>query len=154
MEETNTFCAIGQFTINALARQLQHSLARVDAIDLDSRMEPQPFTKKSSIPLPYDEHTSRRGDLAETRDATALEVITKGDPLQRPIPGRERVEAHAFVTKNASSGVSRTRSASAVRWSRSILPRKESSKARRSELRLTPHQSPTRERSKVSLNAA
>ena len=115
MEETNAFGAIGPFTLETLPRQLQHSLARVDAIDLDSRMGPQQFAKKSSIPLAYDERTPRRGDLAETRDATTLEVITKGDPLQRPIPGRERVEAHAFMTKSASSGVSRTRSASAVR---------------------------------------
>ena len=115
MEETNAFCAVGQFTLKTLPRQLQHSLARVDAIDLDSRMDPQQFAKKSSIPLAYDERTPRRDDLAETGDAATLEVITKGDPLQRPIPGRERVEAHAFMTRSASSGVSRTRSASAVR---------------------------------------
>jgi hypothetical protein len=57
----------------------------------------------------------RRGDLAETRDAAALECVTKGDPLQRPIPGRECVETHTFITNRASSGVSKTRSASAVR---------------------------------------
>jgi hypothetical protein len=44
-----------------------------------------------------------------------LEVMTKGDPFQRPIPRRDRVEAHAFMTKRISSGVSRTRSARAVR---------------------------------------
>jgi hypothetical protein len=115
MQKTDAFSTMTQFIFDALARQLQHPLARVEAIDLDSRMEPQQFTKKSSIPLAYDKHTMRRGDLAKKRDATTLEVITKGDPLQRPIPRRERVEAHAFMTNSVSSGVSRTRSAIAVR---------------------------------------
>ena len=115
MQKTDASSTITQFIFDAFARQLQHSLARVDAIDLDSRMEPQQFTKKSSIPLAYDKRTSRGGDLSETRDATTLEVITEGDPLQRPIPRRERVEAHAFMKNSASSGVSKTISASAVR---------------------------------------
>ena len=100
---------------DAPARQLQHAAARVEAINFNLRMEPQQLTKKSSIPLAYDKRTLRRCDLAETRDAAALEVATEGDPLQRPIPGRDCVEAHAFMTRSASSGVSRTRSASAVR---------------------------------------
>jgi hypothetical protein len=115
MKETNASFGAGHFALNSLSRQLQHPVARVDAINLDLRMEPQQFAKKSSIPLAYDERTSRRGDFSETCDATTLELITKGDPLQRPIPGRKRVEAHAFMRNSASSGVSRTRSASAVR---------------------------------------
>jgi hypothetical protein len=115
MQKTDTFSTITQLIFDAFPRQLQHSLARVDAINLDSRKESQQFTKKSSIPLAYDKDTSRGGDLAQTRHPTTLEIITKGDPLQRPIPRRECVEAHAFMTNSASSGVSRTRSASAVR---------------------------------------
>ena len=115
MQKTDAFSTITQFIFHALSRQLQHPLARVDAVDLDSRMEPQQFTKKSTVPLAYDKRTSRGRDLAETRNATTLEGVTKGDPLQRSIPGRERVEAHVFMTNSASSGVSRTRSASAVR---------------------------------------
>ena len=137
MDVANASCVIGQFIFDALVRQLQHPLARVEAIDLDSRMEPQQLTKKSSIPLAHDERATRRGDLFETRSATTLELIAKGDPLQRPVPPREPIEAHAFMTNSASGGVSRTRSANAVRWSRLILSRKESSNASRSELTLT-----------------
>ena len=115
MQETNAWHATGPFTLETLPRQSQHTLARIDAIDLDSGMRPQELAKKSSIPLPYDKRTPRRGDLAETRDPATLKCLTKRDPLQRPIPGRERVEAHACMTRSASSGVSRTRSASAVR---------------------------------------
>jgi len=100
-------------------------------------MPPHQFAQKSSIPLSHDERTPRGDDFIQTGGAATLEVITKGDPFQRPIPGRERVEAHAFMTRNASSGVSRTISARAVRWSRPTLARLESSHARRSELTLT-----------------
>src|ERR1044071_368213 len=34
MEKANAFCMVEQFPINPLSRQLQHPLARVDAIDL------------------------------------------------------------------------------------------------------------------------
>jgi hypothetical protein len=115
MQETNALCTVGPFTLKTLPRQLQHPLARVDAIDLHFRMHPQELAKKSTIPVAYDKRTPRRDDLAETRDPATLKCLTKRDPLQRPIPGRERVEAHACMTGSASSGVSRTRSASAVR---------------------------------------
>lgn len=115
LQEPHALHAVGQFTLKALSRQLQHSLARVDAIDLNSRMPPQQFAKKSSIPLACDERTSRGHDIAQARDTATLEIIAERDPLQRPIPGGDRVEAHAFVATNASSGVRRTRSAMAVR---------------------------------------
>jgi hypothetical protein len=115
MEELDRLGAAGQFPVDSLSRQSQHALARIQTIDFNSRMAPQKFAKKSSIPLAYDKHALRRRDVPETRDATALEVATEGDPLQRPIPGRDCVEAHAFMINSASSGVSRTRSASAVR---------------------------------------
>src|ERR1700730_18411010 len=137
MDVTNASCAIGQFIFDALARQLQHPLTCVEAIDLDSRMEPQQLAKKSTIPLAHDKCATRRSDLFETSDATTLELIAKGEPLQCPVPRRDRVEVHAFITNSASSGVSRTRSANAVRWSRLILSRKESSNVSRSELTLT-----------------
>jgi hypothetical protein len=81
MKETNALCPVGPFTFKTLPRQLQHKLARVDAINLDSRMDPKKFTQKSSIPLAYDQGAPRRGDLAETRDPRTLEVIAKGNPL-------------------------------------------------------------------------
>jgi hypothetical protein len=54
VEKTNAVCALGPFELKTLPRQSQHALARVDAIDLNSWMEPQQFAKKSSVPLPYD----------------------------------------------------------------------------------------------------
>ena len=115
MEEPDTFGAIGQFTLEALPRQLQHPRTGVDAIDLHFRMEPQQFAKKPAIPLAHDERMPRRGDFSQTSDATTLKVVAKSDPLHCLIPGRNRVEAHLFVTSSASNGVSRTRSASATR---------------------------------------
>ena len=122
MEESHALCAVGQFTFDALPRQLQHPLTGIEAIDLHFRMKPQQFAKEPPVPLAHDQRTPRCGDFAQASDATALEIITKGDPLQRPIPRRQRVEAHAFMTSSASNGVSKTRSASAVRSSRPILP--------------------------------
>ena len=115
MKKTDAFSSIAQLSFDPLPSQLQHPFTRVDAIDLDPRMEPQQFAKESPIPLTYDKRTLRSGDFSETRDATALEGVTKGDPLQRAIPRRDRVEAHAFMRNSARSGVSRTRSAKAVR---------------------------------------
>jgi hypothetical protein len=115
MEESDPICALRQFTLDALPRHLQHTFARVDAIDLHLPVEPQQFPKESSIPLTYDERTPRDGNLSQARDPTALQVIAKGDLLERAIPGRQRVEAHAFITSRATNAVSRTRSASATR---------------------------------------
>jgi hypothetical protein len=115
MEELDRSSAATQFPLDPFLRQAQHALARIETIDLNSGMEPQQFAKESPIPLAYDQRTPRRRDVAETRDATALKIVTKCDPLQRPIPGRDCVEAHAFMINNAIRGVSKTRSASAVR---------------------------------------
>jgi hypothetical protein len=115
VEEPDTICAIRQFTLDALSRQLQHPRTCIEAIDLHLPISPKQLAKEPPIPLAYDERTPWGGDLAQASDATALEVITKGEPLQRSIPGRKRVEAHAFITSSASNGVSRTRSASATR---------------------------------------
>lgn len=114
MQKTDAF-PITRFAFDTFPRQSQHPVACVYTIDLNSRMEPQQFREKSPIPLPDDQRTSRSRNFSETGNTTSLERITKSDPLQRPIPGGERVEAHAVMTTNTSSGVSRTRSASAVR---------------------------------------
>lgn len=115
MKKSDARFATAKFVFDACPGQLQHPRACIHTIDLDSRMEPQQFTKKPSIPLAHNQGTPRSRDLSETRHAATLEVMTKGDPFQRPIPRRDRVEAHAFMTKRISNGVSRTRSARAVR---------------------------------------
>lgn len=115
LEETNAWHRFRPVTLEALPRQLQHALACIHAIDINSRMPPQQFAKKSSIPLPDDKRTLWGQDIVETGDSAMLEMIAERDPLQRPIPGSDRVEAHALKATNASSGVSKTRSAMAVR---------------------------------------
>jgi hypothetical protein len=42
-------------------------------------------------------------------------LIPEGDPLQRSIPRRDGIEAHALAPISTTSGVSSTRSARAVR---------------------------------------
>jgi hypothetical protein len=44
-----------------------------------------------------------------------LKLLAKSNPFQRAIPGRDGIEAHTLVPISATSGVSRTRSAKAVR---------------------------------------
>jgi hypothetical protein len=44
-----------------------------------------------------------------------LQCITEPDRFERPIPGRNGVEAHSAETMKRAKGTSRTRSARAVR---------------------------------------
>src|SRR4051794_1367706 len=99
------------------ASQLQHSFAPIDAINFEQRLAPQERGEKSSIPLAHDQRATRRTDVIETGHARPLQRVSESDHLQRPIPRRDRIEAHKAITINAAIGVSRTKSASAVRWS-------------------------------------
>ena len=108
-------CTIGPRLFEAFARQLQHALTRVQAIYFNGRMHTDQLAKKSSIPLAYDERAARPGNFSETRNSAALELAAEGDPFQRPIPRRDRVKAHALAPISTTSGVTRTRSARAVR---------------------------------------
>ena len=115
VEKTNARDAIGRCLFDAFARQLQYSFARVEAIHFDGWMAPKQFTEESSVPLTYNERAARDGDFRETGNATPLELVAEGDPFQRSIPRRDGIEAHALAPISTTSGVSRTRSARAVR---------------------------------------
>ena len=115
MEVTHSLRAVRPVALQPLPRQSEHPLTRIQAIDRHLRMKPQQLAQKPPIPLPYDKGTPRPGDLIQRGDTTTLEIVTKGDPLQGQIPGRKRVETHAFMTSSASKGVRRTRSGSATR---------------------------------------
>ena len=78
-------------------------------------MHAQQLDHKSSIPLAHDESTPRERNLSETCDATALQVVTESDRLERPIPRRDSIETHNAIAMSGTIGVRRTRSASAVR---------------------------------------
>src|ERR1700730_1117152 len=88
---------IGRCLFYALARQLEHALARLEAIHCKGRIHAEQFTKKSPVPLAYDERAAWRGDFSETSHATALELLAEGDPFQRSIPRRDSIEVHTLV---------------------------------------------------------
>src|ERR1700730_18088617 len=106
---------IGRCLFYALARQLEHARARLKAIHLNGRIHTEQFTKKSPVPLAYDNCAAQRRDFSETGNATAVEVLAEGEPFQRSIPRRDGVEAHTLVPIRTTRGVSKTRSAKAVR---------------------------------------
>src|ERR1041384_6146730 len=120
---------------DSLFRELEHPLASIDAINLKRGMRCEQFAQEPSVPLAHDESAPRRTDFAETSDARSLEGIPKCDCLQRPIPRRDGIEAHNATTISAITGVSRTRSASAVR---SLVPKELDTLSQMSSNALTP----------------
>ena len=100
-------------------------------------MEPQQFAKKPAIPLAHDQRTPRCGNFAQTSNATALEVITKGDPLQRSdtmAQARRSSRVHGQQREER-------REQNQIRQRGPFIPAdspaQDSSKARRSALTLT-----------------
>jgi len=79
---------------------------------------PNEFTKKTSIPLAHDKDTMRRVDFAQERDPRLLKLIAEDDRLELAIRRRDGIEIHRHAKGRMASGVSKTRSASAVRLSR------------------------------------
>src|SRR5256885_7714265 len=59
----------------------------------------------------------RRADFIKTCDASPLQRVPKSDRFQRSIPLRDAIEAHNVEARNGIMGVSKTRSARAVRLS-------------------------------------
>ena len=102
---------------NALPSQVEHSFAAIDAIDLDQRLALKKRSQKSPVPLTHDQNPARRTDSVETSDASPLQCVSESDCFQRPVPRRDRIKAHNAVRISNRIGVSRTRSASAVRSS-------------------------------------
>jgi len=72
LEKTNAGNVRRKSAFDPLSRQVQHSLARIHAIDFDLRMELKQFGEKSSIPLPDDKRAARYFDFAETSDPGPL----------------------------------------------------------------------------------
>ncbi len=135
MQKMDACGIVSRFGANTLFRQSQHPRACIEAIDLNVRISAKQLAEKPAIPLAHDQDPARRLDLAETGNATTLKIIPERDPLQSTVPGRDGVEAHAFVISSASKGVSRTRSARAVRRSVPIVAGNISRRASKSALR-------------------
>ncbi|MEY2494332.1 MAG: hypothetical protein QOJ45_824 [Verrucomicrobiota bacterium] len=115
MQKSHPIDAIWQFTLNPLARQRQHPFARVNTLDFHVRMRSKQFGQEPPIPLAHDEDTARVLKFVETRDATTLQNAAERDRFQCPIPRRDGIEAHDAIMRSGMIGVSKTRSARAVR---------------------------------------
>ena len=102
----------------SLPGERNHSCARLDAIDLRAGVKPDEIGKKTPIPLPCDEDAAGRLDLPNECKSRRLQLRTKSKRLEPAIVRRDAIEAHRIEKSSANSGVSRTRSAKAVRLSR------------------------------------
>ena len=96
-------------------RERNHTRARVHTIDLRPGMYPHELDKETSVAFADDEGPARRFDLPQQREPRLLELIAKNDSLERAIKRRDPVKTHRNEKGSASNGVSRTRSARAVR---------------------------------------
>ena len=101
-----------------LPRQLDHTLARFDAIDCRGGMRPNEFGKETSVPLAHDQDPARRMNFPDECSPRLLELIPESQRLEPAIMRRDAVEIHRREKKSAMSGVRSTRSARAVRLSR------------------------------------
>ena len=115
LKKGNPTYLIGSRSQHALPSQFEHSFAAIDAIDPDQRVPLKKCGEKPSIPLAYDQGAVRRTDRVEIRNPRTLQRVSKSDRFQRPVPGRDRIEAHKADAISTTIGVSKTRSASAVR---------------------------------------
>src|SRR5205814_337038 len=112
---------------NALAEtdaffgERQHAFARVNAIDFDIVMRLEKFTEEAAIPLAHDQRPARRCNFIETSDPDTLQRISKSDGFESSIPRRDGIEAHNVAKVSTKTGVNKTKSASAVRWSTSVV---------------------------------
>lgn len=101
---------------NTPVREFQHARTGIDTIDFDLRMRPKQFAKQTAIAFTYDEGSRRTGDLIDPTSASALEHMAKRSGLQNLVNGRDPIEVHMiFLNANTTNGVSKRRSASAVR---------------------------------------
>ena len=115
VNETNARCVIVRCLFYAFARQLQHARACIETIHFNSRILAEQFTEKPPIPLAHNERAAWRSDFPETGNSAPLELLAEGDPFQRSIPRRDGIEVHTLAPISTTSGVSKTRSAKAVR---------------------------------------
>ena len=107
-----------RFLSKPFLRQLQHSRTRVNTIDLDLRMHPKKFAKKTAVPLAHNQRSAWLGKFLEPIDARTLQRRTKGKRFQPIVMVRDAVEVHkSTCPRSKASGVNITRSASATRSS-------------------------------------
>ena len=111
---------VGSGLQNPFPGQSEHSLAAIDAVDSDQWLAAKKRGEKSSIPLAHDQGAARGTDRIKTSNPGTLQGVPENDGFQRPVPRRDRIKAHNADAMSTTIGVSKTRSASAVR--RSSLP--------------------------------
>ena len=99
----------------SLPGERNHARTRLDAIDCRGGMDPDELAKEASVSLPCDEDLTRRCDLPNESKSRFLQLPAKSERLEPAIMRRDAIEAHRSEKGKASSGVSRTRSARAVR---------------------------------------
>src|SRR2546421_10734852 len=79
--------------------------------------------EKSSVPLAHNQAAMWRTDHVETRDPGALQRVSESHCFQASVPRRDRIEAHSADATRTTIGVSKRRSARAVRRSSPPSPR-------------------------------
>ncbi len=103
---------------HSFSRQRDHARTCFDAIDFRVRIRPDEFSEEATVPLAHHQNSPRRAYLPDKSDSRLLELIAENHCLERAIKRRNSIEAHRNENGSASSGVSKTRSARAVRVSR------------------------------------
>ena len=102
-------------------REGRHSRARIDTVDVDLWMNAQQFAKETPIAFAKDQRPLRAWDLPDPKNAGALEGPAERDGFKPSVRAGDAIEGHkSFAPSTNASGVSRTRSARAVRSSRRI----------------------------------
>lgn len=101
--------------LGACLSQPEHCAACLDTIHRGMRMQLNELGKKAAVPFPDDEDAIWRFHLAEESETSFLQLIPKNKRLEQTIDPRDAIKAHRQEKRSASSGVRRTRSASAVR---------------------------------------
>lgn len=78
-------------------------------------MSPNELSKETPVPFADDQDPARTLNFLQESIPGLLQLIPKDESLERTVKRRDPVEAHRSDKGNASKGVSRTRSARAVR---------------------------------------
>jgi hypothetical protein len=99
-------------------REVQHPRARVHTVDVDLRVNVEQFAKKMPVAFAKDQRPLRTRDLVDPKSAGVLEGFAERDGFKQSVRAGDAIETHkSFSASTKTSGVSRTRSARAVRSS-------------------------------------
>ena len=118
-KKVNTRKRLRTCSADAHARELEHRVTRIDAIDIDPRIDAQELAKETAVAFAEDQRALRPGNFVDPVRPGMLQRISENNCLYPAIVWRNKIEIHSKRSAdNNSIGVNRTRSASAVRSSR------------------------------------